>query len=39
MNTAPVHNEISVVPMVDAVEEFRIETIALKAKYGQTAAA
>lgn len=36
VNTAPVHNEISVVPMVDAVEEFRIETNALKAEYGQT---
>lgn len=36
VNTAPVHNEISVVPMVDAVEEFRIETNSLKAEYGQT---
>jgi hypothetical protein len=35
-NTLPVHNEISVVPMVDAVEEFRVETNALKAEFGQT---
>lgn len=36
-NTAAVHNEISVVPMADSVEEFRVETNALKAEYGQTA--
>lgn len=36
VNTAPLHNEISVVPMVDATEEFRVETNALKAEYGQT---
>lgn len=36
VNTAPVHNEIAVVPMSDAVEEFRVETNALKAEYGQT---
>jgi hypothetical protein len=36
-NTAAVHNEISVVPMVDSVLEFRVETNALKAEYGQTA--
>jgi len=30
-NTVPVHNEISVVPMVDAVEEFKVETNGLKA--------
>ncbi len=36
-NTAAVHNEISVVPMSDAVQEFRVETNALKAEYGQTA--
>lgn len=36
-NTAAVHNEISVVPMVDSVQEFRVETNALKAEYGQTA--
>jgi hypothetical protein len=35
-NTVPVHNEISVVPMVDAVEEFKVETNALKAEFGQT---
>ena len=35
-NTVPVHNEISVVPMVDAVEEFKVETNSLKAEYGQT---
>jgi len=36
MNTVPVHNEISVVPLADAVEEFKVETNALKAEYGQT---
>lgn len=36
-NTAAVHNEISVVPMSDSVEEFRVETSALKAEFGQTA--
>ncbi|HYO83127.1 MAG TPA: TonB-dependent receptor, partial [Bryobacteraceae bacterium] len=36
-NTAAVHNEISVVPMSDSVQEFRVETNALKAEYGQTA--
>lgn len=35
-NTVPVHNEISVVPMVDAIEEFRVETNALKAEFGQS---
>ncbi|MBM3782873.1 MAG: TonB-dependent receptor [Acidobacteria bacterium] len=35
-NSAAVHNEISVVPMVDAVAEFRVETNALKAEFGQT---
>lgn len=34
-NTAPVHGEVSVVPMADAVEEFRVETNALKAEFGQ----
>jgi hypothetical protein len=34
-NTAPVHSEVSVVPMADAVEEFRVETNALKAEFGQ----
>jgi len=37
VNSVPVHNEISVVPMADAVEEFKVETNALKAEYGQTA--
>lgn len=37
VNSAPVHNEIGVVPMSDAVEEFRVETNALKAEFGQTA--
>ena len=36
VNTAPVHNEIAVVPMADAVEEFKVETSSLKAEYGQT---
>lgn len=36
VNSAPVHNEIAVVPMSDAVEEFRVETNALKAEFGQT---
>jgi len=35
-NSAAVHNEIAVVPMVDAVAEFRVETNALKAEFGQT---
>ncbi|MEN6606029.1 MAG: hypothetical protein ABFD60_02205, partial [Bryobacteraceae bacterium] len=35
-NTVPVHNEIGVVPMVDSVEEFKVETNALKAEFGQT---
>lgn len=35
-NTVPVHNEISVVPMVDTVEEFRVQTNALAAEFGQT---
>lgn len=36
-NTAAVHNEISVVPMADSVQEFRVEANGLKAEYGQTA--
>ena len=36
-NTAAVHNEVSVVPMADSVQEFRVETNGLKAEYGQTA--
>lgn len=36
VNSAPVHNEIAVVPMADAVEEFKVETNALKAEYGQS---
>ncbi|HEY2934040.1 MAG TPA: TonB-dependent receptor [Acidobacteriota bacterium] len=35
-NTIPVHNEISVVPMVDSVEEFKVHTNALPAEFGQT---
>jgi hypothetical protein len=35
-NTVPVHNEISVVPMVDTVQEFRVQTNSLAAEYGQT---
>ncbi len=35
-NTAAVHNEISVVPMSDSVQEFRVETSSIKAEYGQT---
>jgi len=35
-NTVPVHNEISVVPMVDVVQEFKVETNSLKAEFGQT---
>lgn len=35
-NTAPVHSEISVVPMADAVEEFKVETNSLKAEFGQS---
>lgn len=34
-NVAPVHNEVSVVPVADAVEELRVETNALKAEHGQ----
>lgn len=37
VNSVPVHNEIAVVPMADAVEEFKMETNAIKAEYGQTA--
>lgn len=35
-NTVPVHNEISVVPMVDSVEEFKVHTNSLPAEFGQT---
>jgi len=35
-NTVPVHNEISVVPMVDSVEEFKVQTNSLAAEFGQT---
>lgn len=35
-NTVPVHNEISVAPMVDSVEEFRVQTNSLAAEFGQT---
>jgi hypothetical protein len=34
-NVAPVHGEVSVVPIADVVEEFRVETNALKAEHGQ----
>lgn len=36
MNTVPAINEISVVPMVDSVAEFRVETNGMKAEFGQT---
>jgi carboxypeptidase family protein len=36
MNMIPAHYEISVVPMVDAVEEFRVLSSGLPAEYGQT---
>ena len=36
-NSAAVRNEINVVPMVDSVEEFRVEINALKAEFSQTA--
>lgn len=36
VNTAAIHGEIAVVPMADAVEEFKVETNALKAEFGQT---
>jgi outer membrane receptor protein involved in Fe transport len=36
MNMIPAHYEISVVPMVDAVEEFRVISSGLPAEYGQT---
>jgi hypothetical protein len=36
MNMIPAHYEISVVPMVDAVEEFRVIASGLPAEYGQT---
>jgi hypothetical protein len=35
-NTVPVHNEISVVPIADTVEEFKVQTNSLAAEYGQT---
>ena len=35
-DTVPVHNEISVVPMVDTVEEFKVQTNSLAAEFGQT---
>lgn len=35
-NQVATHGEISVVPMADAVEEFKVETNALKAEFGQT---
>jgi len=36
MNTVPVHNELSVVPMLDSVEEFKVLTNALPAEFGQS---
>jgi outer membrane receptor protein involved in Fe transport len=36
MNMIPAHYEIGVVPMVDAVEEFRVISSGLPAEYGQT---
>lgn len=36
MNTAPVHGEVSVVPLLDSVKEFKVETNGLKAEYGQS---
>jgi hypothetical protein len=36
VNTAAIHGEIAVVPMADAVEEFKVETNSLKAEFGQT---
>jgi hypothetical protein len=36
MNMIPAHYEISVVPMVDSVEEFRVISSGLPAEYGQT---
>ncbi len=35
-NTVPVHNEISVVPIADTVEEFKVQTNSLAAEFGQT---
>ncbi|MBA3440730.1 MAG: hypothetical protein H0T92_12755, partial [Pyrinomonadaceae bacterium] len=35
-NTVPVHNELSVVPMLDTVEEFKVLTNSLPAEYGQS---
>src|SRR5262245_9553462 len=35
-NTVPVHNELGVVPMVDSVEEFKVQTNSLAAEFGQT---
>lgn len=36
MNTAPVHSELSVVPILDTVEEFKVMTNALPAEFGQS---
>lgn len=35
-NTVPVHNEISVVPLLDTVEEFKVLTNTLPAEFGQS---
>lgn len=36
MDTLPTINEVSVVPMVDSIAEFRVETNTLPAEYGMT---
>src|SRR5688572_11360935 len=36
MNTVPGHNELSVVPLLDTVEEFKVHTNALAAEFGQS---
>ncbi len=36
MNTVPVHGELSVVPILDTVEEFRVMTNSLPAEFGQS---
>ena len=36
MNTVPVHGELSVVPILDSVEEFRVLTNSLPAEFGQS---
>jgi hypothetical protein len=36
MNTVPVHSELSVVPILDSVEEFKVLTNTLPAEFGQS---